>query len=136
LDRYGHVRFQDAQARTGGQFDPDPIAEARQRHSADARLPAGDVAGRAGDSRPAQGQRLQDRAHETALCDQVAAEIRRGAAKGAEDSDREPTSDLERGAHGRLIVARSLVEGRSQGRPFALAAYRASVRIMIPTTAP
>ena len=57
------------------------LQEARQGHRADARLPDGDVAGGAGSARPAQGRRLQDRAHEGQGFGEVAAAIRRRLVK-------------------------------------------------------
>ena len=54
--------FKMRQARASGEVGDGQAREARQGHHPDARLPARDIRSGAGDSRPAQGRRLQSRA--------------------------------------------------------------------------
>ncbi len=67
---------------------------------------------------PAQGRRLQDRAHEGAQRRRDAAAIRRGNAQRAEAPDGQSTADVECRAHGRLIVVDTMQHGAARhGRP-------------------
>src|SRR5215216_2627218 len=99
LHRYGLVRLQDAQARTGHRLRHGQAEEARQRHRAAARFSVCHRRGAAGAFEPTQGERLQDRPYESQRSAAESRGIRRADRQGAEAADRQHQADRRRRTH-------------------------------------
>jgi predicted transcriptional regulator len=79
LDRHRLARLQTAQAGRRHQVGDEPPREARQRHHLDARFQAAHCQGDAGIDPPAEGRRLQGRAHGAERRHDHGTQIRRDA---------------------------------------------------------